>query len=160
MDKSPLTAAAIICGALIATALVVGGLATASFTTSVGHVRHPGLSVGPTLIMFLTLWAVSALGAATLGIVWHAIALSRRWTNVFAYVVAGLLLGAGFPAALTAPLWVGELARPSVGEAWGAGFAMIFIAGGAVLGPLTALFAWLIRRPDRDTPANLPTSAP
>lgn len=160
MDKSVLTASAIICGAFIATALLVGGMTAATFTTSVAHIRSSGLSVGPMIMAFLALWAVSALGAATLGIVWHAIALSQRWTNVFAYVLAGLSLGAGFPAALTAPLWFGELQHPSVGEAWGAGFAMIFITGGAILGPLTALFAWLIRRPDRDTPANLPTSAP
>jgi len=109
-------------------------------------------------MMFASTWAFAALAAGTLGLAWHAIAVRRGWTNWFAYTLAGVLLGAALPAALTAPIWIAEIINPPM-ELWGRAFSLIATVVGAFVGLLTALFAWLIRRPDRDA-SNPPTTPP
>jgi hypothetical protein len=89
---------------------------------------------------------VVAVVATVLGLPWHAYCQRQGWTNVHAYWTVGLITGVLPGAAWTLP----------------SGFSLIaafVLAYGAMLGGITGLVAWLIRRPDRDA-ANPPTPAP
>ena len=159
MDRSPLTTVAIVGGALVAATLLSLITFAPGVVTGLANDRTPIIrdtQLNMLLLLFIAAWILGVLGAATFGIAWHTIALKRGWTNVFAYMSVGALLGAALPAAMTAPIWVGEMnSRPT--EPLGQAFSMIITVAGAIMGPLTALFAWLIRRPDRDQPP--PSSA-
>jgi hypothetical protein len=157
MDRSPLTTVAIVGGALVAATLLSLITFAPGVVTGLANGRTPIIhasQLNMLLFLFIAAWILGVLGAATFGVAWHTIALKRGWTNVFAYMFVGALLGAALPAAATAPIWVGEMnSRPT--EPLGQAFSMLITIAGAIMGPLTALFAWLIRRPDRDqTPAS------
>jgi uncharacterized membrane protein YfcA len=90
---------------------------------------------GP-VMLYATVNAVLSLAiASTLGLAWHAFAMRRHWTGLAFYLAPAAIVGVlgGLMASSgSSPFWMG--------------------AYGALLGTLTALFAWLIRRPDRDAP--------
>ncbi|HRP11255.1 MAG TPA: hypothetical protein PLK37_09500 [Terricaulis sp.] len=65
----------------------------------------------------------------------------------------------------TTALWYAILGAPvglltAAGAIAGFGASNNFLPLGALCGVLSGFFFWLIRRPDRDTPPNPPTSAP
>lgn len=101
----------------------------------------------------LFIWLVAAIGASTMGLFWHAIAMWSGWTNVFSYALAGAFCGIAAPAILTSPIWIREWLSPPT-EAFGQAFSLIATVIGGIVGLLSALFIWLIRRPDRDQPAS------
>lgn len=86
------------------------------------------------------LCAVTAVGAASIGLVWHSVSLRKRWTPVWVYVLPAMLIGGLVPIILAAPS----------GFSGGASLLAPLVGIGLGHGGLTALFAWLIRRPDRD----------
>jgi hypothetical protein len=149
-------------------AIALGSLAAAACIAAIYlSGRLPGLTNGSSsaaatvtfaAMMFASTWALAALAAGTAGLAWHAIAVRRGWTHWFAYTLAGVTLGAALPASLTSPIWIAEIVNPAF-ELWGRAFSLIVTIVGAFVGLLTALFAWLIRRPDRDAP-NPHTSPP
>lgn len=151
----------------LARAIGFGSLAAAacvaviyfSWTAASMTPAGPGLAAAASFaaMLFVSVWALAALAAGTLGLAWHAVALKFNWTHWFGYMFAGLVLGACLPAAFTAPVWIAELINPPF-ELWGRAFSLIVTVVGAFVGLLTALFAWLIRRPDRGA-AN-PVTAP
>lgn len=109
--------------------------------------------------MFVATWAVCALVASTLGLVWHTIALDRGWTSAVSYLVAGSLLGGFIPGALWVGVSIFALFHP--GEEFTSEDELLaIIVGSLILGGLNALVFWLIRRPDRDASPNPPTSPP
>ncbi|MEQ1818257.1 MAG: hypothetical protein ABL871_06570 [Terricaulis sp.] len=158
MIKEKLTSVAIIGGTFLASALAVGAFYARPIFDSLTGDLDWDFPVATAFAMFFILWSLSGLGAGTLGLIWHLAATKRGWTNAFVYVGAGLLMGAAIPAVLSAPMWVPQL-NYHAGEALGFGFGMGLTAVGAIMGTLSALFAWLIRRPDRDA-ANLATATP
>ena len=97
------------------------------------------------------IWAATAVVAYTLGLMWHAVAQAFEWRGRTAYWLPGAIVGALIPLLIGGPSWNTQFeASPNIGQ-------MIALYGcpiGAALGGLTGLFAWLIRRPDRDAPAN------
>jgi hypothetical protein len=140
----------------------VGAAAAASLTTTLGLfvvfaiMGYGGLSTWRALPgSFLLAFVPSAVIATTLGLMWHAFALRRRWHRSFHYWIPALIAGAtlGFGLFLL-PASTFGMADP---DAW---TIMFLLTGyGAALGGLTGYFAWLIRRPDRDA-ANPATPAP
>jgi hypothetical protein len=98
---------------------------------------------------------ITALVASTIGLAWHAFAHARGWRSVHAYWLPATMVGVIPPALIV-------LAPALRGESWMAGSlssGVVLSLCGASLGGLTGLFAWLIRRPDRDA-ANPATPAP
>lgn len=104
-----------------------------------------------TFVTWLALgFATNLIAAASVGLVWHSFAYRRNWRSVQTYVVPGLLVGIAIPFALfVLPPLLGGSGLDQVGV--GFIFAIAAVIGMA-LGGFTALFAWLIRRPDRDAP--------
>jgi hypothetical protein len=109
----------------------------------------PGENAFPVaaMINWVALTIVVALVATfVVGLPWHAFAYSRGWRRSWAYWPAGIVLGVALLSIITMPFGIAdEMAE--------------FIVYSGMVGGLTALFAWLIRRPDRDPP-NPPTPAP
>lgn len=98
--------------------------------------------------------AVLALAAnATIGVAWQVLADRLRWRTLPAHLMAGITSGTAFGTVI---LWNVLVANWRVRQLTDVAPLLCF---GAVVGGLTALFAWLIRRPDRDQP-NPPTSMP
>ncbi|MGQ0531903.1 MAG: hypothetical protein ACT4OF_04320 [Caulobacteraceae bacterium] len=102
-------------------------------------------------------FAANVLVAGTIGLAWHSYAYNRGWRSVWFYVLAAWAVGFAIPLAL--------FAVPALinGEFFGTALpflSMIACLIGGSLAMLTALFAWLIRRPDRDPQPNPPTSSP
>jgi hypothetical protein len=94
--------------------------------------------------------------ASTIGIAWHALALRRGWRRSISYwgpaAICGFLLGFGFWLAIVSSFGVEDP------DAWS---ILLYLASyGSTLGGFIGLFAWLIRRPDRDAPANPDSTAP
>ncbi len=91
-------------------------------------------------------FVATALVASTIGLAWHAFASARAWRGAHAYWLPALIVGLIAPALIV--LW------PALkGEGWmpgmlSAGFVLTLC--GASLGGFTGLFAWIIRRPDRE----------
>lgn len=85
------------------------------------------------------------------GLPTHAWLLRQGRASWLSYAIAGALIGLA-PATLVEMLAVGTRATP---QNWA------FILGvGAATGLVSALLFWLIRRPDRDSASNPPTSSP
>lgn len=132
-------------------AILGGAAASAGITTTLlmafnvtsGSARFMDFMVAHAAWFALS-FVVTGLVAATLGLGWYTFCQRRGWSSVHAYWVAGAV--AGF---IPGALWL----LPS-----GAGLIAAFVLlYGAALGVLTGLFAWLIRRPDRD---HVPEPAP
>jgi hypothetical protein len=147
---------------------VLGGSALAAVATSAlltifNVMIYQGRSADflPAMIGFLVgAFFVNTLIACTLGLMWHAFVEHRGWTSIHAYWPPAVLVGAAVPLALMLlPLMQGPPPLgPAVNNHWLFTF-LLLLALGVSLGGLTAVFAWLIRRPDRDAP-NPPTSEP
>jgi hypothetical protein len=97
---------------------------------------------------------VAAIVASTLGLAWHALATRLGWRSVHAYWPPALFVGVAPPQVIFLPTVLSPNAMYDWTELW-----IQMSVYGAALGGLTGLFAWLIRRPDRDA-ANPTTSAP
>jgi hypothetical protein len=142
MDNSRRTIAAIVCGSLGPAIL----FAALDFSAEFGTLYSAGT-------LFAVTWASCAVGASTLGLAWHVLALDRAWTKALQYVVAGAALGACIPGAFVVTALVYALFAPL--ERFSSMDATLaLIVAGAILGGLTALIFWLIRRPDRDQSAS------
>lgn len=140
------------------TALLLSSLASSAVVAGIAAVANNGYAL-MTFSAWLALGFVANLiFASTLGLAWHTFAYRRGWTALVAYLIPAALSGAIIPILL--------LALPPIISGNGFDFhaaAFVTTLGviiGVSLGGLTGLFSWLIRRPDRDAPANPPTSAP
>jgi len=105
------------------------------------------------LVQAWLLWSLLGLALSlpvsfTLGLMWHCFAVNAGLRSVIAYWLPGAVSGAAIAAAVLGA--TGLLSTPS--QQLGVGWA-------ALLGGFSGLFAWLIRRPDRDA-ANPATPAP
>lgn len=98
------------------------------------------------LAFFALLSAVTTIIAGSLGLGWHTLAQRNHWTTAWVYVVPATLVGGAIPITMVV----------SSGSAEGLSLITPVVAAGLFHGALTGLFAWLIRRPDRDAP-NPPT---
>lgn len=114
---------------------------------------HPSpLSViGVTFLYGLASSIIALVANATMGLFWQLVAYRWRVRALPAHLIAGVCAGVAVAVVF---LWdvIQFSPTPSVDLA-------LLLSFGGVIGGLTALFAWLIRRPDRDAP-NPPTSAP
>jgi hypothetical protein len=136
-------AKAILIGSAASSAITTVGLALFNLSSSSGSSNDAPLAY---LAWFVGSTIITAAVSATVGLAWHALCQSRGYASVHAYWIPGAVVGV-----LPGALWL----LPS-GSTLIAGFVLPY---GAALGGLTGLFAWLIRRPDRDA-ANPPTSTP
>jgi hypothetical protein len=134
----------------VAEAILGGALAGASFTTlglfafnlaNGMELTFPSLLAAGAWFGVTFLIAVGF--ASTLGLAWYALASGRGWHSAHHYWVPGAVTGA-------IPL--------AIAFSTTATLALSLGLYGAAMGGLTGLFAWLIRRPDRDAIANPPTS--
>ena len=130
--------------------IAAGFLAAAIYvpTTSL-HLRTPPMGGwGATPIWILTVGAyvalLSLLVTLTVGLLTHALLRARRFTQVGHYVSTGATAGTVIGVSMLA-------LRIDPGA--------VFLLG-TLTGALTGWFAWLIRRPDRDAPANPASTAP
>jgi hypothetical protein len=89
--------------------------------------------------------------AGTAGLAWHAFAQSKRWTSVHAYWTPAALLGILIPSAFLLPGVIANRGTDTIAQS----LLLMLVIYGAALGGLTGLFAWLIRRPDRDAGSAL-----
>jgi hypothetical protein len=87
--------------------------------------------------------------AVLLGLPAHHFLLRMGKKHALFYALAGAIVG--LPTAIAIFLW-------SSGLPMGAGGWLVALAIGALIGALSALLFWLIRRPDRDALPNPPTS--
>jgi hypothetical protein len=88
-------------------------------------------------ILLTIVWANGV--TAVVGLPWHALAYSQGWRQSWAYWPAGALAGAIIPTALTLPFGL-------------AYEAALYIVYASLIGGLTGILFWFIRRPDRDPP--------
>ena len=104
------------------------------------------------LVIIFGALPTTLVAAATLGLGWHTIALESRRTTRSDYWLPGALIGA--VVAFVMPF----ITLPGIGADW---LPLILVGTfyGAACGGFTGLYAWLIRRPDRDA-ANPATAAP
>jgi hypothetical protein len=105
----------------------------------------------------LVAFVANLIAASTLGVAWRWLADAKHWRAAWQYWLPASVCG--FAIAF---LFVngGALLSGETQIVWRWFQGMLpFYAYGATLGGLTALFAWLIRRPDRDAP-NPPTATP
>lgn len=85
--------------------------------------------------MIASLAAMIALPTTlSIGLIAHIMFQRRGVTSIWAYILTGAITGALVPAVLTSFLPASSL----------------FALYGTPIGAITALLAWLIRRPDRD----------
>jgi hypothetical protein len=148
---------------------IVGGAATASLvasgcvivivaSTSIVStgVTDLGAFLSGYFFLFMYSFVLCLATASTLGLGWHVFASSRGLRSAAAYY---------FPAGMVGFLGGTLLIQPLVAQSgmsnanWGA-WALTSTYG-ALLGGLTGLYAWQIRRPDRDqsSPSSNSTSA-
>lgn len=126
---------------------ILGGALAASALSSLGLLvwaLASGLDVRPDSLIAFGAWfgitfLLSTGFASTLGLAWHMLATGRGWRSVHCYWLPGALTG-------FVPTMLVFSPTPTA--------ALHFGSYSALLGGLTGLFAWLIRRPDRDAPAN------
>jgi hypothetical protein len=143
-------------------ALLAGSAASAVIVTAVFALLHISTSDARSPDFLQAMASFAALAslanlfvASTIGLFWHAYARVFGLKGLAAYVLPAIAVGALLALTL---ILVTESRAPLprydslVGD-------VTLISVGAALGGFTALFAWLIRRPDRDA-ANPPTSAP
>lgn len=145
----------------VATAILGASMGSAGLTTiglwAMAASQVDGFSRDAPLsyvLYFVYAAIVVALVASTLGLAWHALAARLRWRSVHAYWLPALLVGATPPQVMFVP----TILSPNSMYDWTGTWIQLSFYG-AALGGLTGLFAWLIRRPDRDAP-NLNTSTP
>jgi hypothetical protein len=94
---------------------------------------------------------IGIVGTIIIGLPAHALLVAMGWTRWWSYAIAGglgggTLLGAiasAFAALLGAPELPAPCEVPIIG-------IVVLTASFVVVGTLTALFCWLIRRPDLD----------
>jgi hypothetical protein len=122
------------------------------FSLSTHPVAYQIMAMALTII--LPSLPTSIIATTTLGLAWHTIASKRGWRIKKYYWFPGLLIGAAVGAAMSFP-FVADVGFDSGWWAW----ACIGTLYAGAIGGFTGLFAWLIRRPDRDSP-NPATSAP
>lgn len=147
---------------------ILGGAAISAVTATVLLFISSALAGNPTadsgsLPIVLASWVMIAfignfIAALTLGMAWRWVAEANRWRASWQYWMPAAVCG--FALAF---LFINAGALVS-GEAhlvwrWFQGMLPAYLYG-AALGGFTALFAWLIRRPDRDAAPNPPRSAP
>ena len=100
---------------------------------------------------FLLLAALAnIMVACTLGLLWHRFVQTRSWTSVHAYWPVAALVGALPPILIMAPAYFAEDFDNGIAIAGWLSSVFMMVGLGAALGGMTGLFAWLIRRPDRD----------
>lgn len=142
-------------------ALLGGSAASAFITTLVLTIHNIAASDGQSDLLSammgfaLLAFFANLLIASTIGLLWHVYARVFGLTHLLAYVLPAIALGAGLVLVFIEVIGTNE---PELNEGTKFGH-LLLLALGASLGGLTALFAWLIRRPDRDA-ANPPTSSP
>ncbi|QGZ94540.1 hypothetical protein [Terricaulis silvestris] len=142
-------------------ALLVGSAASAVIVTAafaiLNVVTSDGRSVDFPQAMatfgVLALFANLSI-ASTIGLFWHASARVFGLRGLLAYALPAVAVGALLALTL---IVVTENRAPEPRYSTFVGVVNL-LSLGASLGGLTAVFAWLIRRPDRDPP-NPPTPA-
>lgn len=135
---------------------VLGGSALAALVATTALAIYniavfPGPRTGFVSAMagfFVGAYVTTALAASTLGLLWHWFAQRRGRTGLHTYWIPAVLVGLAPPIFLMLTPLNAEV-PPSVNGTWMHTFALLLILG-TLLGGLTAVFAWLIRRPDRD----------
>ncbi len=137
--------------------LVGSSLASSAIVALIAAIQN--IAYAPLTFLFWLLFGFVAnvAIAGTLGLMWHRFAYAQHRHGVHIYVLPGACVGLAISFLLFAlpPILGGGAFDPTA-----AGFLFVISAAiGMALGGLTALFAWLIRRPDRDAP-NPPTPAP
>lgn len=152
MARSEKTSSRFVLAGLLAPA--AGALWAGLFFSVLMAASAEGYQSPPTFALMATFSAIYAALIAlfftwTIGLAWHVIACANGWHSATAYIAFGA--GAGVmgavliyflsnaswtPATLLGVLWLGSTAA------------------------VIAAVGWLIRRPDRDAPANPPTSTP
>lgn len=103
--------------------------------------------------LFIGAYVFSIIIGLTIGPLWHVIARVQRWNRGRDYWMPGAVCGAIVAMGIVLPF--GTLGQPSLGAL---ALALTLAGYGSLLGGLTGYFAWRIRRPDRDSAANPPTS--
>lgn len=133
-------------GAPGAALAIVGGAGVAALLVSGALMLLIGAPAESAASVIVATWAITGLVAAALGLPWHALAVNRGWTwwacYTFPAAGAGGLLAITVFVVLFSHALGGEQTAPL------ALFGAMPI--GILLGGLTGLFAWLIRRPDRE----------
>lgn len=132
---------------------IIGGAAGATIIVNLlvlgllGFYNAPSSVWLPTLLGFGGYSFASNIAVAgSVGLTWHAVAHGFGWHSASACWVTGLVMGAALASGIFAVFGVSY-----DGYSIDGGWALIATAAyGAALGALTGLFAWLIRRPDRD----------
>ena len=139
-------------GASIGAATITGGAMSA---WSSAHSSQPSSVLLPALAFIAANAVACFVIASTVGLAWHTLAKARGWTKAHAYWLPALLLGALIPIGLAGPGIIANRGTDTLSMS----LLQLLVPYGAALGGLTGLFAWLIRRPDRDGP-NPHTPAP
>ena len=142
---------------------LVGGSTGAGVVTTLGLAvwssSNASWAISNFALSALALMGVSSIacfvGASTAGLAWHRWMQSRGWTNAQLYWAPAAIAGALIPILIFGPSLIANHGTDTVT----ASLTSILSGWGAVLGGLTGLFAWIIRRPDRDV-ANPATAAP
>lgn len=112
---------------------------------------------GATIYWFFGLTIVSIVAFPSAGGLIHAGFQAAGIRNGLAYCIAGAVAGVIVAEGVNVLIVIGLGGSPSPPDLIAG--APIY-GGAAIAGASTALFAWIIRRPDRDAPANPPTSSP
>ena len=129
------TAVAILVAALSA------GLASTAIAFALPGREHIGPAAAPLIVALVAALSLPVL--LTFGLVWHAYALDRGWRSSTRYAAAGAMAGLALGAL------VGLAAMDLI----------LYALFAPIVGAISAMAFWLIRRPDRDAP-NPPTPSP
>jgi len=132
-DRGPVLAA------LAISAATGAAWASIALTATIGVGMGNALTAVPALLAIAFTYSLvfCLTFAATLGLLWHALCQKVKWTNWFAYTIAGGLSGAVIGHSYSAFL------APNTDVI----AAMAFVGS---VGLVMSFTAWLIRRPDRD----------
>ena len=143
--------AALIAGSAASAAIVTAAFAILNVVTSDG--RSADFPQAMATFAVLTLFA-NLIVASTIGLFWHASARVFGLRGLLAYALPAIAVGALLALTL---IVVTEDRAPGPRYSTLVGVGNL-LSLGASLGGLTGVFAWLVRRPDRDPP-NPPTPA-
>ncbi|MBI3437071.1 MAG: hypothetical protein HY054_00150 [Proteobacteria bacterium] len=108
--------------------------------------------VGTLLVTF----AVILITSSTIGAAIHILAVRLNLRSIWFYLLAAALAGAALALLLQDKI----LATSFSMSAWTLTLRAQIVALGALPDLITATAFWLIRRPDRDAPANPASTAP